>query len=191
MALTEFTSGGARDFRQRYLGVFGFFPKENGQDVLVRMTDINENKSIFEDKEGVTYTAYANRGVFFKFVPIERKLFMHKGKVCLAQRRVARQYSRGINEVNTAFTYLSGYDTCSVSFDTVHSYTQPIPEQKLNPEQYILSPMFSIVNTHLYVYDRRIGVYSHVRDVLTVSNDLFIQEVKDAVARRGLATKVE
>ena len=65
MALEEFTSGGARDFRQRYLEVFGFFPVED-REILVRVTEVSDARMSFTDERGIQYTAYADKGVFFR-----------------------------------------------------------------------------------------------------------------------------
>jgi len=196
MALEEFTSGGARDFRQRYLGVWGYYPTPSGEKLLVYMSNINERETRFIDAQGIEYTAKADQGVFFQFIPIEKRLFTHDNMLVLAERRPARQYSRGMSDANTLFKEVRYSDPLSITAKTITSYANPVYDVVIDiskPVQ-LLSPMFGIIHSHsIYLYDRLIGNVTFnkkAEPVLMVTEPLFYQELVDVVRERKINVEV-
>jgi len=195
MALEEFTSGGARDFRQRYLGVYGYYPLPSGEKILVYLSTITERETKFVDAAGVEYTAKVDQGVFFQFVPIEKRLFTMDNTLILAERRPARQYSRGMSDNNTAFLDVGYSDPINVNARSITAYTNPVYVTKLNADAAVqlLSPMFGIRYHLVYLYNRDIGVIIYNKDkppTIKVRDDMFYQELVDVVRERKIEVEV-
>jgi hypothetical protein len=183
MALEEFTSAGSRDFRQRYLDVYGYFPTSNG-DVLVKVTSVDEHKTVFTDAKGLQYTAYADKGVMFKFIPVIKRLFFFNNDLCLAQRKPARQYQRGICHANTTIVgIVGGY--FDVGFDIINAYGKPVKSVGSNC---LLNDITAIYDGTVYLYNTNIGTVFGKHIVL--SQPLFKQEVMDAVRNAELDYEV-
>lgn len=183
MALEEFTSGGARDFRQRYLDVFGFFPKEGGE-ILVKVTSVDDKKMTFVDNRGITYTAYADQGVLFRFIPVVKRLFFHEGTLCIAHRKPARQYQRGITYNNTTFQTVRGA-TVDIEFNTIADYSG-----KANTAKHgrILSDYLGVFNDTMYLYTNPIGTIIGTKVVL--NDTTFKQEVADCLRNNKLTMEI-
>lgn len=179
MALEEFTSGGSRDFRQRYNDVFGFFPKGDGTDVLVRVTDVSDTSMRFVDERGISYTAYADQGVVFRFIPVTKKLFFFEDKLVLASRNPARQYQRGICQANTRFNTITNGGVLDIDFDTIKAYIA---------EKGVLNKFLAFEGNRLYLYSQLIGIKQG--DSIVLENSLFRQEVLDALRVNGLNYEV-
>lgn len=195
MALEEFTSGGARDFRQRYLGVWGYYPTPSGEKLLVYMSQINERETKFNDAIGIEYTAKADQGVFFQFIPIEKRLFVYDNMLVLAERRPARQYSRGVSEANTLFREITYSDTVLITAKTIVAYANPVYDVVIDPSKTVqlLSPMFGIKHGRIFLYDRGIGSVRYDANLklqLRVDEPLFYQELVDVVRERKINVEV-
>jgi len=188
MALEEFTSEGARDFRQRYLDVFGYFPTGNSY-VLVKVTEVFDTKTNFVDDRGLVYTAYADKGVMFKFIPIVKKLFFYKKKLCFAHRKPARQYQRGITYNNTIMQSVFG-DYMPVEFDTIQAYSNN-QEQDTEKHDVLLNDMLAFYAGSVYLYNLNIGVVMPQSKRVLLTNPLFKQELMDSIRDRGLTYEVE
>jgi len=188
MALEEFTSAGARDFRQRYLDVFGYFPTGD-KEVLVKVTEVSDTKTSFVDVRGLAYTAYADKGVMFKFIPVVKKLFFYNKKLCLAHRKPARQYQRGITYNNTTMQTVYG-EGIHVDFDTIQAYSNNL-EQKTELNDILLNEMLAFYAGYVYLYNLNIGVVMPQSKRVLLTNPLFKQELMDSIRDRGLDYEVE
>ena len=178
MALAEFTSAGSRDFRQRYLGVYGWYT--NGQkEVLVYVSHVDERYTRFTDSKGIVYTANADTGATFKFIPVTRKLFTYKGELYHIKRRPARQYQRGIAEGNTLIRNLTYNYEATLSFELLQAYLSGGD---------VISPYLAVSRDSVFLYDQVIGLVLGTE--LILDNDMYLQEVTDAVKRSGLKYKV-
>lgn len=189
MALAEFTSAGAADFRQRYRGVFGWYPTETGE-MLVKVTGVDEQITHFENAQEHEFFAYADKGVKFKFIPVTKKVFIFEGTPVLAQRIPQRQYRRGICSDNTAFTIVQGGYGLGVSFNTVAAYVKggyTIPKQ-LTYGSYALNEQLSVSGDRLYVYDIPVGIIDN--NTVKITEPIFMQEVKDYLRDNNIETKV-
>jgi len=99
----KFTSVGHGDFKQRYLGTYGFF-KEGNKRVLVQIKAIDRNQVTFIDRNKIVYYLNADRDsdIGFEFIPPKTSWYNVGGGDCLLVRRIpARQYLRGICDRNT------------------------------------------------------------------------------------------
>ena len=185
MALEEFTSGGARDFRQRYLEVYGFFPVDK-REVLVRVTEVNDNRMSFVDERGIQYSAYADKGVFFRFIPVTKRLFIHNDNLYLAFRKPARQYKRGITYENTTFVSMSG-GNADVDFETVLSYNNSRQVRSAKNCK-ILTDFLGVYEGSLFLYNQVIGTINDKTAYLSIP--IFRQEVLDALRINGMKQEV-
>ena len=183
--LVEYTRGTVRDFRQRYEGVYGFYPKSNGEEVLVYVSSVGEQVMKFKDSKGASYTAYADHGVTFKFIPLNRKLFVYNKELILANRVPSRQWQRGICQGNTRMRYVSMmYSDLPISFSTVEAYLAADKElykefstKLLTYSSGVLSPLIGWTCGDLYVTNQKVG---NIRtDHVEVTNEFFIQEIRD------------
>lgn len=183
--LVEYTQRTARDFRQRYEGVYGFYPKSNGEEVLVYVSSVDDREMKFTDSKGASYTAYADQGVTFKFIPLNRKLFIYKKELILASRVPARQWQRGICQGNTRMQYVSMMlSDLPISFSTVEAYLAADKElykefstKLLTASSGVLSPLIGWTCGELYVTNQKVG---NIRtDHVEVTNEFFIQEIRD------------
>ena len=183
--LVEYKRGTARDFRQRYEGVYGFYPKSNGEDVLVYVSSVDDRVMKFTDAKGAAYTAHADQGVTFKFIPLNRKLFIYNKELILANRVPARQWQRGICQGNTRMQYVSMmFSDLPISFSTVEAYLaadkdlyKEFATKLLTSYSGVLSPFIGWTNGDLYVTNQKIG--SIRSDHVEVTNEFFIQEIRD------------
>lgn len=197
--LDTFHSFNARDFQRRYSGSYGFFTvPETKKKVLVYLNNVNERTVEFVDANQIAYTAIADTGVEFEFIPITRKLFVYNDRLHYIRRKLAKQWARGVNTQNTALTIIGGR-TQSLSFGNINAaffdkkadvlQTCNLLEQK-KAECVALSDTFGVVDSTLYVYDDVIGSFMADRREILLEDDLFRQEVLDLVARLGLPYKV-
>jgi hypothetical protein len=184
--IETFTSNGWRDFYQRYLNVFGFFPTKAGE-VLVQITEINDNRCKFSDANGTAYYAVADKGVEFKFIPISKRLFIHEGVLCVAHRVPARQYRRGICVDNTAVRRLNGYGGIELGFDVVNSYLQG--PKTVSEQVAAYDTMFGRQGYSLMLYDNQIGTFLDNKTV-TLTQPMFKQELSDCFRRNKIEVSI-
>jgi len=113
----------------------------------------------------------------------------------LAERRPARQYSRGMSDANTSFKEVRYYDLLSVTAKVINAYANPVYDVVIDPSKLVqlLSPMFGIHALGIYLYDRRIGIVTYnkkIEPVLKVEEPLFYQELVDVVRERKINVEV-
>lgn len=195
MLKEEFKSGTIRDFNARYGETFGWYEKESGDRLLVKLLSTDSATLTFTDHLGIRYTAEADMGNVFCFIPVERKMFNMGDDVWCTSRKNARQWKRGMCSSNTEIYSFLRRDWMAISFENVLRLYQDKPglQQVANFKQgkwdnVALSDTFAIVGNKVFVYHSDIGTYKDGKIKLT--NDLFVQEVKDAVRRGGFAVEV-
>jgi len=197
--IEEFKSEGWRDFSQRYKDTYGWYLTDTGRKVLVQLVDVNDTTLKFAGKEGQTYTAIADKGNCFEFLPLERAVHNTPTHVYYCSRVPARQWRRGVHQANTSITNLLGGGWAGgekLSFDLLEQIFQ-----ENNPTDYIqsflsgdrvglaLNSMFAMGKNRVYLYNRVIGEYKNRS--ITLSNHLFSQEINDLVRDLALPYKVE
>ncbi len=184
MAIEEFTSNGARDFRQRYQGTYGYFTTDSGKRILVFMASVDEYKTTFVDAAGVEYTAIADKGICFEFIPLEKRLFIFEDGLCLASRRPARQWQRGICAANSRMdelSYMIGHD---ITFKSVKAYDTRVfanSMENLGRQPILINKMMGVSkNLGLYLYNTKIGEVVSSGNKILIRNKAFLQEVIDS-----------
>ena len=179
MAIAEYTSHWARDFRQRYEGTYGWYTTSEGKEVLVNIQTVNTEKCVFVDIDGINYYAKADTGISFKFIPVNRKVFLFEGDVVSAARIPARQWQRGICHTNTEMRRIRNKGRIDVCFATLVAYLTPPPAITSLYDVGCIDSRFCLPGSKsIYIYDNKIG---RVKDEETVvlDDDLFMQELID------------
>lgn len=212
----KFTSAGGGDFRQRYLGTFGFY-RDGAQRVLSKLTEINiEHTSphvVFTNKDGDKFVLRADskrddRG--FEFLP-PKNVWSNtaEGIPLLVQRVPARQYQRGICDRNTRIEDFSG-NTQEINFEVLDKlYATPIGVAeafaafKKNVRNDVnvglaVSSQFAVSEAHnsIKCFNIRIGRcrFDPKEEVFKISLDdpsMWLTEVTDAFHRAGIGAEIK
>ncbi len=187
------TRENARDFRQRYLGTYGFYTTTNKR-LLVKMTEINERKVTFMDAQRNEFFAYADTKVEFEFIPVDRGFYNSQEDAVLLTRVPSRQWSRGISDNNTTVQKMGkgGLIPIQLSMDLLNGIFVGSPDMEMCLKQYLegkrqtvaLSKYFALSPDGLYFYEARVG--TREGDTLTLQNDQVYQEVSDLIRRNSL-----
>jgi len=196
--IEEFKSDGWRDFAQRYKETYGWYLTDTGRKVLVQLVDVSETTLKFAGKEGQTYTALADKGNRFEFLPLERAVYNTPKDVYYCSRVPARQWRRGVHNANTSITNLlgGGWGGEKLSFDLLEQIFQESTPSDYIPsflsgarEGLALNSMFAMGKNRVFLYNRVIGEYKN--GTITLTNDLFAQEISDLMRDLVLPYKVE
>lgn len=188
----EFLSDGWRDFHQRYRNTFGWFERKDGHPVLVKLTHIGEVSLEFTDESGFKYSAFADKGNFFTFLPVTKGCYLYDNKVVTVERIPARQWRRGICEDNTAISDILG-NYYPIDFQVIKAI---FTGQNVSVEQYkeakklpvLLNNQFHIEEMGMYLYNRRIGDFGG--DTIILNEPLFKQELEDLMKQHQLPIRV-
>jgi len=194
--LETFPYGGRRDSRQRYSGSYGFFTTETKNKLLMYIREVNEDHVTFLNERGIEFTAYADMGTQFEFIPISKRLFQLEGQIYYIARRPARQWQRGIASGNVVLQCLTtDFGARTIGFPTVmaslESVIPPKMEELLNytdAGSLLLNKMFCIVRGKLFLYNNEVGFY---KDKTFVVQPLFKQEVADFCKRQGYSVSLQ
>lgn len=206
----KFTSSESNDFRQRYMGTYGFFTRK-GNRTLTKLTSITADGSAstveFEDKDKLKYLLKADskeEGLGFEFLPPKSAYYNTTDGVPLLVTRIpARQYLRGLCDKNTEIRNFSG--NIGISFDSlgkIFGVDVPIMQAMAAMKKAIkasdlnagiaVSPQFVVSPIHKFIrcFNQTIGVCSLGEDdVFTVeldSPELWQQDITDAFRRANL-----
>lgn len=212
----KFTSSGASDFRQRYIGTFGFF-RDGDMKVLCRLTNIQAEGGTpfveFKDHKGQEYMLRADSKVEsrgFEFLP-PKNVWCNTslGIPLLVERVPARQYSRGICDRNTSIRDLSStmypvdFETLLKLYDDPITVTQAMEAfLKVRKDKVgagiAISPQFAVseVYNRINCFNTKIGKCEYDEDkhsfaVILEDPDMWLTEVTDAFHRAGLEATVK
>lgn len=184
----EFKSDFWNDFKQRYQGTYGWFEKANQSKLLVYLRSVEEDRLSFQDKDGFKFTANADQGNTFTFLPVVRGCFNYgPDGVVVTRRNPARMWKRGMCDENTSIFSLDTQRSVGVNFTTLEEIFGDKPNTALArfKQTYTgnvaIDPVFSVVGDGLYLYENRIGDYANRE--FTLTSDLFQQEINDLVTR--------
>lgn len=194
MLKEEFKSDSSRDFQARYGGTFGWYEKTPDHRILVQLVEANGECLYFQDQHNISYQAEPDKGNVFCFIPVERKLHNVGDDVWLTTRVPARQWKRGMCGQNTRIYSLLYRKSLPVIFDTVLKILKNDSNQTVNFRRdkvgiAALSPSFAVILNQVYLYDIVIGKFDE--GLITLNNDLFIQEVKDVLSRNQFDLRVQ
>jgi len=189
-----FTSAGRQDFRQRYEGTFGWYAND-GKRLLVSVDRVLDGVMHFSDQNKVQYSANADKGVGFEFLPVERGLHNIDSDMVYMYRKVARQYKRGICPDNTVIRSFSTWDYIKIKHDVLEKLFTPVKvEEYINDWRngkrvgVAFSQQFGVFKNNVVVYDNVIGKFD---DETFKVNPLFKQEIQDIMKKYGLPYSVK
>lgn len=190
----EFTSGGARDFQQRYQGTYGWYSNE-GKRLLVSLDHVGNGVVVFTGPNKEKYSANADQGIGFEFLPVERGLHNVDDDMFYMQRKVAKMYKRGICPENTQLYSFSMRDYMRIQHNTLEKVFVP-PKVEVEVARWAegkrtnvaFSNQFGVYDNKVYLYNQEIGTVDKKK--FTVQK-LFAQEIKDIVRDFGLSYTVE
>lgn len=195
--IEEFKSNGWKDFQQRYQGVYGWFEKEDKSQLLVKLTVVTENELVFTDKNKLRFSAIADQGNKFSFLPVVRGLYNTERGVVYVSRIPAKQYRRGICQDNTSILDVATGAPLDVGFNMlegIYGYSQQpaiTSFKRLGGGNAALDNTFAVVDNSVYVYNVKIGVYDAPKAKFILSNKLFQQEMTDVCTRLQLPLLVD
>ncbi len=189
--LEEFTGLGARDFRQRYNHSYGYFtnPSTN-KKILVYMSVINDRSAEFKDQRDNVYTANADAGVSFEFIPVKKRLFVCDNTIYLQERQPARMWARGINSQNTRITSVKTLAKVDLNFKRVVAAMEQERYVEVS-EGMLLSNIFCILENRVYVYNQCIGKWDAEKQIIDLNDQMFYQELVDLVKKLEKPWKVQ
>lgn len=199
--LDSLTSNNWRDFRQRYVGTYGFFPTESGKKILVKVADAGQQQTTFIDKDHVIYHTYANKGTLLEFIQVERGWYNTPEGAVLLSRIPARQWQRGISDANTAmFVCKNTIIKRGLDFTTLDNiFSHPISLQDALVNRHTkkvvsvaLNKRFAVSGSDtLYLYQRIVGQFSIKNQSIEIHDPLFKQEIQDMNVRLGFFYQIK
>ena len=189
--LSRFNAG---DFRQRHADTFGFI-QVNGKPKLVYVNDVDSDSTTFSDIDGFRYTAKADGGFEFDFIPVERKWHNVPDGAILSVRHAARQWRRGICPNNTQLFEISrrGFNAIGVEFATVSKIyetaaltAKEIQDRYNSSVPVALNHAFAVDGKNrVYLFDRVIGARVKPNEV-NLTMPIVTQELLDCFRDVGL-----
>ena len=183
----EFKSRTYGDFSQRYQGTYGWFQKPAGGEILVKLIKVREESLKFQDKSGGEYTANADVGNVFSFLPTTKGAYLYGDGFVVVKRVPARQYKRGICDDNTTIYNPISFLNIPVGFEVLETvFTENIPEY-IPGKIFIADKVITFSPTAVWLYENKIGkVGDGGTVVLHDKFKVFQQEVEDAIAKHSL-----
>lgn len=193
----KFLSQGARDFRQRYEGTYGFFRDDEHKRMLAQLVRITDTQCIFHDSRGVEYrlNADADGDKGFEFIPPKSGYFNTDIGAMYVQRNAARQFQRGVSGNNTSVYLLSKGSLIprEISFPVMVFLFEKAREPRDSLDAFLMkkipswspSSPFCFDANNVWVFAERIGTWSMKDTVFNVNlNDktLYRTEIADAFA---------
>ncbi len=194
-ALSRFNAG---DFRQRHAGTFGFI-QVNGKPKLVYVNSVDSDSASFSDSDGFRYSAKADGGFEFDFIPVERKWHNTPEGAILSLRYAARQWRRGICPDNTQLYEIShgrytavevNFHTISKIYETAALTIKEIQDRYNSSFSVALNHAFAVDSKNkVYLFDRVIGTRVKPNEV-RLTMPIVTQELLDCFRDIGLNVAV-
>lgn len=192
-----FSSDTWADFRQRYSNTYGWYEKENGEQVLVRVAQVNNALITFLDKNEITYTAKVDKGNSFYFIPVQKGLGYFGKDIICSSRVPARQWKRGICIENTRMRNLSQDELVDITHELLENFlnkeliSKRLEEFKQSFTGHVILNSFLSFTNNVMIYDNVIGKLIRKDRKIILKSDTFLQEVVDALTHNGLDISVE
>lgn len=188
------TRENAPDFARRYIGTYGYLV-QGDKKTLVYMQKADHMETTFTDVGGYSYTVYANSGVEFEFIPVDRGFYNTVSGTYFLHRVPARQWSRGISESNTAVYLLSAQGLSPIPCNIMNLFKvfqegidiqQAVNEWQNNKRvSFALSKHFAVSNKYVLFYNANIGTVGKSK-AMVVDEPRVAQEFSDCIRRTGV-----
>jgi hypothetical protein len=185
----------------RYQGTYGFLKNGAGKKILVNIINVDARFTTVQDSKGNDYTLASDTGCELEFTQVPSQWFQPDPKhIAYVTRRPERQYKRGICDNNTSM-YIPNKSGSALLFtettpDRIEALFGPVEENDSfrthTPHNCGLwSKFFAWVEEYVYAKDMLIGTVDHKAGEVTLHDDLFLQEVRDAIARSNAVYSVK
>lgn len=199
--IEQITSSNSKEFEKRYRDTFGFLKTKTGKNVLVNVTRVGGNATDVRDYLGNYYTLNSDTGCELEFTQVPSQWFNPiPGVIVYVSRRAERQWRRGICEANTTMlTPLKNglrLATLDITPDRISQLFYPENDCAAFDgaqikECGLWSKYFAWAINTVYVRDMQIGMVDHEKRTVKLDDpELFVQEMKDALARSNSNYKV-
>lgn len=177
---------------QRYQGTFGFLKTPSGKKILVDITNVDAQYTEVVDTKGNNYTLASDTGCELEFTQVPSQWFQPDPEhIAYVTRRPERQYKRGICNANTAIWIpgrsgdrLSDVPTTSIRIEAIFN-----PSEIRAFDDYhkikcgLWSKFFAWAESTVYAKDLKIGTVDHETKAVSLQDEMFLQEVRDALVR--------
>lgn len=201
----KFTTVDANDFRQRYLGTYGFFRRGENKPLLTKINAIDRAVT-FVDRDGISYSLNpdTDSDIGFEFIPPKAAWHNTNEGAYLVKRIPARQWLRGVHTKNTQIMTPHG-SRAAVDFpilEQIYGKTVARPaalkqfqEGKGRTCFLAISEQFAVdfAKNGVWCMDIKIGNYKWDNLVFKVELDdqeLWQTELRDAFNRAGLKMEI-
>jgi hypothetical protein len=204
--IDSLTSSNHRDFNARYCGTWGYYVPDTGSaaKVLVTITHVDADSVHFEDPSGGKYLGYANKGLMFEFIPINRGFFDGIDLTYYLARHPARQWYRGIHEMNTLCSVLEDNKTLKTCLlkEVLPQIFYPNQDVRGEMEKRLFNCTSYLNNTrntvaltqHFALVKKKLMFYTHEAGAVVGNKihaiDIIGQELRDAIRRNNLPFEV-
>lgn len=185
-----------QDFRQRYLNTFGWLHLQENKKILVKVTDVQDDKVMLKDINNRELYAYADKGVMFEFLPCQRGWYPTEDNLYYLTRIPARMWQRGIARANTTmFECIEGRGLRNVGFTekilieifktsaTFESEIQLFNKSYCDGAAF--SREFAVFENLLYFFNEPVGRFNKITKEFVV-NSFVLQEFSDLIRRSNI-----
>lgn len=197
--IDSLTSANHRDFGARYKGTWGYYLADSGNKLLVKVHEVSQKEVKFADIDGSIYTGFADMGLKFEFIPVNKGFFNGDKCVYWFERIPARQWQRGISANNTHVSFFDGNfakanieKAVDVVFNPQKSTLGVYESWRFycdgKRSAVALSKHFALGDGMVFFYKQNIGTITD--HTITLTQDVVAQELRDVIARNGLNIEV-
>jgi hypothetical protein len=181
------------EMAQRYAGTYGFLKTDAGKKILVEIRDVQARYTEVTDSKGNNYTLASDTGIELEFTQVPSQWFQpDKDHIVYVTRKPDRQYKRGICDANTTLytPYRDGTGLQAIGTDAkrVEAIFNPTGDSQAFASIRkiacgLWSKFFAWAGETVYVKDMSIGKVDHENKKIKLNDDMFLQEMRDALAR--------
>lgn len=189
------TRARAPEMAQRYQGTYGFLKTGSGKKILVTINDVDTSSVEVMDVKSNKYTLASDTGCELEFTQVPSQWFQpDPDHIAYVNRRPDRQYKRGICPGNTNVfipascgKYLVGADTTAARINALFNPTDPEALRAFSRYSRmkcgLWSKFFAYAQDTVYCKDLVIGTVDHELKVIMLNDNVFAQEMRDALVR--------
>lgn len=199
----KFLSNNVENFAQRYMGTFGFFRDAKRKRLLVKLTDVRNDRCEFVDASGIPFHVVpdASEDVGFEFLPPRSSWYNTDRGAVYTERIAQRQFQRGLSSKNINMFLLKGILTpIKVDFQNLSAVFEAKEDTKGSlvaldkSMSFALSPQFALDPSGVVMlYRDPIGKFTrkdkHFSFTLN-EPQLWKTELTDALAAIGCTAEI-
>jgi hypothetical protein len=193
MIVADITSHDNREFRNRYVGTVGLLTSSSGKKIPVIISASNEAVTEVADFLGNKYSLLSDRGNTLEFTQVKSQWYQpDPHHIIYTCRKAERQWKRGMSADNTEMYFPEDGLILSLqaTVQRIGQIWYPAPDAEVfqaipNGVCGLWSKDFAYHDGHVFARNIRIGTVDHEGKMILLDNDLFLQELQDAVRRKN------